>query len=207
MRPHIPPLIQIISNTLSIIEPIYEFGSLQVPDQIGIADLRPLFANKDYVGCDMREGYGVDRILNLHNIDLPASSVGTAICIDTLEHVEYPHVALKELERILKPNGTLIITSVMNFPIHNYPFDYWRFTPEAFRSLLKPFRDSFVGYAGDSIFPHTVIGIGFKNENPDLKLFKQSYQVWQANQPKSLKAIVKLFMPPILLKLKRRFLA
>jgi 2-polyprenyl-3-methyl-5-hydroxy-6-metoxy-1,4-benzoquinol methylase len=47
----------------------------------------------------MREGLGVDRILDLHDIDLPSESAGTIICLDTLEHVEYPHRALEDICR------------------------------------------------------------------------------------------------------------
>ena len=74
-------------------EPIYEFGALQLPGLEEFADLRPFFRGKSYVGCDMREGRGVDKVLNLHNIDLPDESVGTVITLDTLEHVEFPHKA------------------------------------------------------------------------------------------------------------------
>lgn len=159
---------QICAETLPIVEPIYEFGSLQVPGQEGFADLRPFFPGKVYVGADMREGTGVDVILDLHNIDLPSESVGSVLILDTLEHVEYVRKAMDEIYRILKPNGIVIMSSVMLFPIHDYPYDYWRFTPEAFNSLLKPFAASFVEFAGESYFPHTVIGVGFKGAiSPD----------------------------------------
>ena len=152
----------------------------------------------------MREGTGVDKILDLHNIDLPSESVGTVLCLDTLEHVEYPRKALDEIQRILKPDGIAVISSVMCFPIHDYPFDYWRFTPEAFRSILKPFRESFVGFAGDEGFPHTVVGIGFKGADPQLAELNRKYKHWQSQQmPQangtSLKRIVKLLTPPVFL--------
>jgi ubiquinone/menaquinone biosynthesis C-methylase UbiE len=83
----------------------------------------------------MRDGPGVDKLLNLHDIDLPSESVGTILCFDTLEHVEYPHRALEQIYRILKPDGIAVVSSVMDFPIHDYPYDYWRFTPEAFKSI------------------------------------------------------------------------
>ncbi len=178
---------------------IYEFCSFQVPSKVDFADLRPLFRHKEYVGCDMREGIGVDKILNLHDIDLPAESVGTVLCFDTLEHVEYPRRAMEEIHRILKPHGVAIISSVMNFPIHDHPYDYWRFTPEAFKSILKPFSNSFVGFAGNKKFPHTVVGIGFKGETPSLSEFSNMYNNWQKKQKSSIKQLVKAVTPPILL--------
>jgi len=162
MRESIKEFVGIVAETLPVSEPIYEFGSLQVPGQEGFADLRPIFEGKRYIGCDMREGPGVDLVLNLHAIDLPAESAGTVLILDTLEHVEFARKAVEEAHRILKPNGILVISSVMKFPIHDYPYDYWRFTPEGFRSLLKPFDSCFVDFAGDQQFPHTVVGLGFK---------------------------------------------
>ncbi len=84
MRQNIKKFASIISTTLPIFEPIYEFGSLQVPGQKGFSDLRPIFSNKEYIGCDMIEGQGVDKILDLHAIDLPSESIGLVLCFDTL---------------------------------------------------------------------------------------------------------------------------
>ncbi|MBU1056543.1 MAG: class I SAM-dependent methyltransferase [Proteobacteria bacterium] len=208
MRPAIRDLVSIVQNTLPIREPIYEFGSLQVGRDSELADLRPIFPRQKYVGADMREGPGVDKLLDLHDIDLPSGSAGTVLCIDTLEHVEYPHKALEEIHRIIVPDGVVVITSVMDFPIHDYPYDYWRFTPEAFRSLLKPFPHSFIGFAGNEKHPHTVVGIGFKGVCPPLVEFKNRYKDWQEEQivqaslpkQKSLPTITwirRLITPPI----------
>jgi SAM-dependent methyltransferase len=149
----------------------------------------------------MREGLGVDRVLNLHTIDLPSESVGTVFCLDTLEHVEYPHRAVEEIHRVLKPGGIAIISSVMYFPIHDFPHDYWRFTPEAFRSLLKPFANAFVGSAGKDDFPHTVIGVGFKGEVPALSEFAARCEEWKERQAEKkermLRKMVRLLTPPI----------
>ncbi|MCM3290287.1 class I SAM-dependent methyltransferase [Paenibacillus sp. MER 180] len=162
MRHIVKNLVKICSDILPYEVPVYEFGSYQVQGQEGFADLRPFFPNQPYVGCDMRPGVGVDAILDLHHIDLPAETAGLVISLDTLEHVEDPRLAMQEVHRILKPNGIAIITSVMNFPIHDYPADYWRFTPQAFASILKPFDTVITDYAGEELFPHTVIGIGIK---------------------------------------------
>ncbi len=198
MRSHVKELIEMIARFLPTGEPIYEFGSLQVAGQKGFADLRPFFPGKEYVGCDMREGTGVDRILNLHDIDLPDESVGMVLCADTLEHVEYPRKAAQEIYRIVKPDGLAVIISVMNFPIHSFPYDYWRFTPEAFKSLLKPFANSFVGFAGDKKFPHTVVGIGFKGQTPPLEEFEACYNRWQKEYAYFLDRVVIAWTPPVL---------
>ncbi len=166
MRESIKQYVEMVAQTLPIAEPIYEFGSLQVPGQEGFADLRSLFSGKKYVGADIQTGPGVDVVLNLHHINLPSESTGTVLILDTLEHVEHPAKAIEEAYRILKPRGLLVISSVMNFPIHDYPSDYWRFTPEGFRSLLKEFTYVQVDFAGKSEFPHTVVGLACKSALP-----------------------------------------
>jgi SAM-dependent methyltransferase len=164
MRKSIKAFVEVCSKTLPIQEPIYEFGSMQVKGQEGFADLRPFFNGCKYVGVDMEAGLGVDEIQNLHNLTLPDNSVGTCISCDTFEHVEYPRKAISEMYRVLKPGGFLIITSVMNFPIHSYPHDYWRFTPEGFRSLISPFESSYVSWNGDVKNPHTVVAVARKGK-------------------------------------------
>jgi SAM-dependent methyltransferase len=220
MREVIKQFVKICAGTLPVSEPIYEFGSLQVQGQEGFADIRPLFPAKQYIGADMRKGTGVDIILSLHQINLPSESVGTVLILDTLEHVEFPRKAIEESYRILKPNGILVISSVMNFPIHDYPYDYWRFTPEAFKSLLTPFKSSFVGFAGKSDFPHTVIGIGIKDSIPEstmselVRKLKDWEKYWRNcenlkeylcnPQRRGWKGFIGLIAPPIFLTVYRK---
>ena len=166
MRPSVKQFVEICSQILPIHGPIYEFGSFQVPGHKGFADLRPIFPHKEYVGADIRNGDGVDVIMDIVQTGLVSESVGTVLILDTLEHVEYLRKAMEEVYRILKPEGILIIGSVMYCPIHD-THDYWRFTPEGFKSLLKPFAFSFVDSVGNPQFPHTVLGIASKSLIPD----------------------------------------
>ena len=162
MRQHIRDFIGKCAEYWDLPEPIYEFGSMaegQAPDMV---DLRTMFPGKDYTRTDLRNGDNVDVVLDLHNIELPDESVGTAICVETLEHVRYPWIAIEELCRVLKPQGVVIVTSCMHFPIHEHPHDYWRFTPDGLRVLMEIFEASWVDIAGDPAFPHTVAGIGWK---------------------------------------------
>lgn len=179
MRNTIRQFVEIISSTLPIQGTIYEFGAFQVPGQEGFANLRSYFPGQEYIGTDVQPGPGVDRILDLHEIDLPDESAGTALCMETLEHVEYPRQAVNEIFRVLKEGGLAVFSSHMNFPIHRHPFDYWRFTPDGFRSLLKPFPVQFVGWAGQDDNPHTIVGLGFKGRDLDLSGFLGRFSGWK----------------------------
>ena len=179
MRKPVDHFVRICAEHLPLQPTIYEFGALQVDDRPDI-NLRNHFTELDYVGSDMREGPGVDIVLNLHDLSLETGTAGTVLCMDTLEHVEYPRKAMEEIHRVLRADGIAVISSVFNFPIHDYPHDYWRFTPEGFRSLLKEFEHSIVASYGESeVSPQTIVGVGFKTTPPDLAKFTGALEKWE----------------------------
>ncbi len=102
------------------------------------------------------------------------------------------------------------MSSVTNFPIHDYPFDYWRFTPEAFRSLLKNFSSRFVDQVGVENFPHTVVvGVGVK-DGIIVDEFLRRERLWKKTWSKQYEValngwreLVNPFVPPVILKLKK----
>ena len=161
---------------MPIVEPIVELGSRPAEGQEEIANLRPLFPGKEYIGCDLQPGTGVDRIEDIHKLTFADNSVGTVIALDTLEHVADPLQAVREMHRILKPGGFCAISSVMFFPIHAHPWDYWRFTPEGFSLLLEPFETRLVIPFGFDLMPENVYGVGVKGpfENLELSRFPRT---------------------------------
>ena len=179
MRKSVKDFVRICAASVPIHGPVFEFGSLQVKGQEGFADLRPYFSGKKYIGCDLVKGAGVDQILDAQKTGLPDESIGTAICCDTLEHVEDFFSVFKEMYRILSSNGVLIVSTVMNFSIHEYPRDFWRFTPGGIDYLLKEFPLRFVVSAGAKENPHTVVGIGIKNKDVQTYSLKANLAVWE----------------------------
>jgi hypothetical protein len=165
VRSHVRALVKVVSDTVELEEPIFEMGSYQVGGQAEIADLRPFFSGKLYIGCDVRMGPGVDRIEDIENLSMADGVVGTLLVVETLEHVRNPFRALDEVKRVLTGRGVVIMSSTMNFPIHDIPRDYWRFTPAAFDLLLGGLPAKIIGTVGDPSNPHTVFAIGFK-EHP-----------------------------------------
>ncbi len=151
-------------------DPVVEFGSLQVePGQDG--DLRGLFDGRPFTGTDMREGPGVDRVEDLRSLSFAAGEVGTALCLDTLEHCADPPQAGRELARVTAPGGVCVVSSVMLFGIHGYPDDYFRFTPQGLRAgVLAGFDDVWTCGLGHPDIPTVVIGVGAHGRRLGLSL-------------------------------------
>jgi SAM-dependent methyltransferase len=166
MRDHNKAFCRLVAETFECPGPVYEFGSFQVEGQVDYADLRGFFAGKDYVGCDMRPGPGVDRVEDVSALSLADESAGTVLCIETFEHVFEVRRAFDEVFRVLKPGGLFVITSPLNFRIHGYPDDYWRMTPNCLRRMMTPYAGRLTGYQGYHKFPHSVMSLGVKAPAP-----------------------------------------
>lgn len=156
---------------------ILEIGSWQERNQYEIADLRPLFPNSEFVGTDMRSGPGVDRVANANRLPFASGSFDLVFCLETFEHADKPWLVAKEIERVLKPKGIAIVSSQQNFPIHNYPSDYFRYTPYGlavlFEKIKAPLLFSISPPFDDEVKtnPQAVILVGSKT--PNNKLLQQ----------------------------------
>ena len=201
MRTTMLSLARALSRTVRLPEPIYEFGARRVPGQEHRGDVRSFFRDRRFVGTDVEPGEGVDVVLDLHRLELPDASIGTALVFDTIEHVGHPRRALAEVHRCLVPGGLLVITSVMYFPVHAYPDDYWRFTASGFSILLEPFHRVAVRAYGLAKLPHTVVGIASKGPI-DASLERgllAALDRWGARGAQTWKEVAMAVAPPVLL--------
>jgi SAM-dependent methyltransferase len=161
--------VQDVVAAVDLPDPVVEFGALQVEaDQD--ADLRRLFAGRPYLGTDMRPGPGVDRIEDLRRLGFADSAVGTAICVETLEHCADPVTACRELARVVADPGVAIVSAPMLLGIHAYPEDYFRFTPAAMREMLGAFEHVSVSGVGDPAMPHWVLAIATRGVALELEV-------------------------------------
>jgi SAM-dependent methyltransferase len=197
MRDHNKMFCRLAAEVFDCPGPVYEFGSYQVEGQLDYADLRSLFRGKEYVGCDMRPGPGVDRVEDVSAISLGDGVAGTVLCIETFEHVFEVRRAFDEVYRILKPGGVFVITSPLNFRIHGYPDDYWRMTPNCLRRMLEPYGGRLSGYQGHHKFPHSVMAIAVKHPAPGdfarrADALAAGYRAWLREAKQSLPLTQKL---------------
>jgi SAM-dependent methyltransferase len=146
--------------------PILEVGSYQVPGQEEVAELRGLFPDRPYLGIDVRPGRGVDEVADVEALPYEDASFGAVLALNTFEHVPRFWHGFDELYRVLRPDGVLLVTAPFYFHIHDYPSDYWRFTPEALDLLLERYPHRIIGRQGPRRRPASVWALAFREEHP-----------------------------------------
>lgn len=93
-----------------------------------------------YTGIDLIDGPGVDLIADGNQLPFSDNHFDFVICAETLEHDKAPWLTAKEMFRVCKPGGLAIVTVPgIGFPKHDYPSDYWRFTPDGLSLLFADF--------------------------------------------------------------------
>lgn len=120
-------------------------------------ELRPFeawFAGKRYVaaGYEPRLTYGAyncDGHQDIQRMTFADASFDAVLCIDVLEHIEDPPAAAREIVRVLRPGGRLLLRApflahyhgkmaAAHSPAHETYPDYWRFTHQGLLRLFAP---------------------------------------------------------------------
>lgn len=85
------------------------------------------------------------------SIPFPDASFDTLLCTEVLEHSLKPAVLIKEMERVLKPGGTLIATVPFSARVHYAPYDFYRFSKYALDNMFCSFTDVQIEERGNDI--------------------------------------------------------
>ena len=73
-----------------------------------------------------QDGYGkIDFISDILDIPVPDKSYDAILCTEVIEHIPDPISAIKEISRILKPGGTLLITAPLQSGLHQEPYHFY----------------------------------------------------------------------------------
>jgi SAM-dependent methyltransferase len=90
---------------------------------------------------DARAEPGVDIVADIATLEGVRSDYDVAICTSLLEHVVDRRDTTKNICRVVKPGGVLILTVPLRYPIHLDPIDTgFRPTPAELRQLV-PWND------------------------------------------------------------------
>ncbi|MBW4657538.1 MAG: class I SAM-dependent methyltransferase [Drouetiella hepatica Uher 2000/2452] len=93
----------------------------------------------EYVGMDIVAGENVDVIGDAHNLSglFPHGSFDAVFSISVFEHLLMPWKAAIEINHVLKPGGWVMIATHQTFPLHEVPWDFWRFSDQSWHGLFN----------------------------------------------------------------------
>ena len=98
---------------------------------------RHLFNYTEYVTVDVEGVAGVDVVGSAVALSFPDASFDSIISTQVMGDIYELRDAFAECFRVLKPGGAALITEAMFAPLHDEPYDYWRFTPYSLRRLAE----------------------------------------------------------------------
>ena len=107
------------------------------------------------------------------------------ICTEVLEHVYNHQKLINEMFRVMKPNGTGIITIPWSARYHYIPYDYFRYTPSSLEKMFSQFKDVKIMSRGSDItnITNKLIVLWFRNLLPS-KAWKIIFvPIWVALLP------------------------
>lgn len=96
----------------------------------------------DYIGIDLKpteyhHHVKPDYYWDGERIPLEDNSVDFVLATEFLEHYFDTALILREIKRVLKPNGIFFFTVPSIWPLHETPYDYHRFSPYALEEYFK----------------------------------------------------------------------
>lgn len=108
----------------------------------GARPYAPLYrpAYRHCFGCDvpasLHDLSSVDFLATATALPLRDASLDCVLCTEVLEHVPDPAAALREIARVLRKGGHLILTVPFLVELHREPRDYYRYTRHGLEYLL-----------------------------------------------------------------------
>jgi len=152
-------VVSAFSRAFRVEGPVLEIGSYHPPGWDKLCNRRVFFQGRKFIGCDIRDGNGVDRIEDAHRLSFPDRSFGTVLLLETIEHLPDPEVAITQCHRVLTDDGLLLISTPFDYRLHGFPQDYWRFTASGLREMLSAFPQKMVFAIGPQSKPLTIFAV------------------------------------------------
>ncbi|MER9957229.1 class I SAM-dependent methyltransferase [Mesorhizobium australicum] len=110
----------------------------------------------------MADGPNVDLVTDAHTMKGVTKQFDFAFSVSVFEHLMMPWVAAHALNRVLNSGALVFIQSHPSWPLHEEPWDFFRFSKDAWSSIFSPFTGFEIidaGYALEaSIVPANASG-------------------------------------------------
>lgn len=95
-----------------------------------------------YIGLDLQqavtEAYNTaDLLWDGKTIPMEAGSVDSVLLTEVLEHCFTPEDVLQEAHRVMKKDGAVLATVPFLWPLHDVPYDEYRYTPFSLEKLFQ----------------------------------------------------------------------
>jgi hypothetical protein len=92
-----------------------------------------------YVGLDIMQGLNVDIVADAHELTtaFPSQKFDAVMAFSVIEHMMMPWKFVVELNRVLNMGAIGIFTTHQAWPLHDAPWDFWRFSDRAWPALLN----------------------------------------------------------------------
>lgn len=94
-------------------------------------DLFPAAVSFDVPGSPHADLHG-----SLEAIPVEDASFDVVLCLQVLEHVPDPGAAVRELHRVVRPGGRVLLSTHGVYPFHPNPDDLWRWTHQGLERLF-----------------------------------------------------------------------
>lgn len=101
---------------------------------------RTLMHLKSYVSLDLDITAKPTIVGDVHHLPFTEKQFDTILILEVLEHCPEPGRVLNECRRVLSENGHLLLSTRFLYAQHNAPYDYFRFTQESLKYLLRDWK-------------------------------------------------------------------
>lgn len=92
----------------------------------------------DYVGMDVAPGPNVDIVGDAHALSTITNETFDYIfSIAVFEHLLMPWKVALEMNKVMKTGGLALIMSHNAWPLHEEPWDFWRYSRESWQGLFN----------------------------------------------------------------------
>ena len=117
-------------------------GDLVIDVGCGVQPYRPCMTGfKRYLGFDSADapdrGDHPDVLGDALALPFANACADAVLCTEVIEHVTDPIQMLGEFARVLRPGGSVLLTSPFMWHLHDEPHDYWRFTEFGLKLLFE----------------------------------------------------------------------